>query len=108
MSTTYTAYEIPTAPTPLQCGISLGGIQYQLQITWNNIAQIWVLNISDNNGNAILNGIALTCGLDLLGQFEYLNLGGSLYAQTDNAPNAVPTFTNLGEQGHLYFVVANS
>lgn len=108
MSTTYTAYEIPLSPSPLTQSISLAGVQYQLTVKWNSIAQIWVLDIYDNNSTPIVRGIPLVCGIDLLAPFAYLNLGGRLYAQTDNEPDAPPTFTDLGITGHLYFVVVNN
>jgi hypothetical protein len=101
----YTAYEIPLTTSPQSLSVSLGGTLYQLVVKWNSISSNWNLDLSDNNGNLILGGIPLVCGLDLLQQFAYLDLGGSLYAQTDHSPNSPPTFTNLGVTGHLYFVV---
>ena len=62
--------------------------------------------INDVNDNPVVTGIALKTGIDLLGQFAYLNFGGSLYVQTDFDPLADPNYQNLGSTSHLYFVVA--
>lgn len=100
-----TAFEIPLLSTPQSLSISLAGTQYNLIVRWNDPAQVWVLDINDSNNNPIVNGIALTTGVDLLGQYKYLNFGGSLYLQTDYDTLADATFYNLGSTAHLYFVV---
>jgi predicted Zn-dependent protease with MMP-like domain len=99
-----TPYEIPLTAAPQQLLISLANVTYQLTVKWNDEASVWVLDIADSSGNGILNGIPLVTGTDLLGQFAYLGLGGSLVAQTDSDLTSPPTFTNLGDTGHLYFV----
>lgn len=103
---TTTAYEIPLQATPQTLTISLAGVTYQLRVLWNFIAAAWVVDLMDDLGNPILSGLLpLITGADLLEQFGYLNLGGQLIVQTDNDTDAVPTFDNLGANGHLYFVV---
>lgn len=100
-----TSYEIPLQATPQTLSITLAGVQYNLTVKWNDQNASWVVDMADINNDPIVSGIPLVTGEDLLGQLGYLELGGSLYAQTDNDTNAVPTFDNLGTQGHLYFVV---
>lgn len=100
-----TVNNIPLIPAPQTFNITLGTVVYKLTVKWNVPAQAWVLDISTPSGTPILSGVPLITGADLLEQYEYLNFGGALYAQTDNAPDAVPTYTNLGSDGHLYFVV---
>jgi hypothetical protein len=46
----------------------------------------------------------MVTGADLLEQFGYLGLNFALVAQTDNSPDTVPTFDNLGTTGHLYAI----
>lgn len=101
-----TNFEVPLQPQPQQFSVQIGTVTYQLTVVWNFVAQCWVLDIADRSGNKIICGIALVPLLDLLDQFEYLNLGFRLYATSDFDPNAVPTFDNLGTTGHLYAVVA--
>lgn len=71
---------------------------------WNRMSACWVVDIADVDGNPLLNGVPIITGADLLGQFEYLGFEGQLIAQTDGDPMAVPTFENLGQQGHVYFI----
>jgi hypothetical protein len=99
-----TPFEIPLKPTPQTLAITLAGVQYRLTVRWNWVNDSWVIDISDTNSNPLVTGIPMVTGADLLEQFAYLGFGGQLIAQTDNDPSAVPTFTNLGTTGHLYFV----
>lgn len=99
-----TANEIPLLPTPQTLSITLGGTSYNLLFYWCQPSQCWVMDIFDVGGNAILCGSPLITGADLLAQFAYLMFGGELIVQTDHDTDAVPTFTNLGSTGHLYFV----
>lgn len=101
-----TAYEIPLSATPQRLSISLGGVQYRLTVRWIVPMACWVLDISDVEGNPILSGLPIITGADMLAQYEYLNFGGQLIAQSDFDINAVPNFTNLGTTGHLYWVTA--
>lgn len=99
-----TVYEIPTAPKPQTFSITLSGVQYQCAIRWNVASQCWLFDLRDANNVLILGSIPVIPGVNLLEQFEYLELGGALFAQTDFDPNAVPTFDNLGSTGHLYWI----
>jgi hypothetical protein len=49
----------------------------------------------------------LVTGSDLLEQFGYIPLGANtiftvMTTGPDKSPDTVPTFTNLGGEGHLY------
>ena len=101
-----TALEIPLSPNPQYFQISIGNTNYNynLNLWWNNITGCWVLDIADEESNPILYGIPLVTGADLLEQYDYLGFGGQLIAQTDFDITAPPTFSNLGDTGHLYFV----
>lgn len=103
-----TPYLIPLTAQPQTLTVTLGGNQYNLRVLWNSAANCWVLDIYDASGNPVVLGIAVVTGVDLLGQFGHLNFGGQLIAQTDFDTLAVPTQTNLGTNGNLYFVVVNS
>ncbi len=101
-----TSYEITLNSQPQKLTVSLAGVQYTLIVLWNTINGTWVIDLEDSSGNPILTGIPLVPNIDLLEQFAYLNIGGSLVVQTDGNVNALPTFDNLGIGSHLYFVVA--
>jgi len=76
-----------------------------MTVVWNWVNASWIINIADPSGNPILSGIPMVTGVDLLEQFGYLNFGFQLIAQTDNAPDVVPTFADLGTTGHLYAIL---
>lgn len=97
------AHEIPLRSTPQRFAITLG-IGTILTFVWNKSAGCWVIDIDASGGVPILHGVPIVTGADLLEQFAYLGLGGALISQTDHDTDAVPTFTNLGTSGHLYFV----
>lgn len=99
-----TALEIPLTAQAQRFGITLGTVDYILTTWWNAAANCWMLSLHDANDNAIIDSIPLITGADLLEQFAYLGLGGQLIIQTDGDANAVPTYANLGTQGHLYWV----
>lgn len=101
--------EIPLAQNgqaarPQTFQASLNGVIYLMTLNWNNASQCWTLDLSSSSGALLLGSIPLITGTDLIDQFSYLGIGGSLIVQTDNSPDAVPTFTNLGVNGHLYFI----
>lgn len=98
--------EIPLQANHQQLQVVLAGVIYTLVVRWNQPSQCWIMSVFDNSSNPILQGIPLVTGLDLLGQFEYLALGaaGQFIVQTDHDTFNVPTFTNLGITGHLYFL----
>jgi len=99
-------YEIPLSPTPQRFSITLAGVEYQLVVRWVDALEGgWAIDIGDSNGAPIVSGAPLVTGVDLLAQYKYLNFGGQLIVQTDHSVDAVPTFDNLGETSHLFFVV---
>lgn len=102
-----TAYQIPLQAQPQVLQVTLAGVQYQLTVRWNDANQAWTLDIADVNGNPIISGIPLVTGSDLLSPYAYLGIGGQLIVQTTNDTDAVPTLSNLGTSGNLYFVVTS-
>lgn len=98
-------YEIPLTPVAQKFNITLAGKAYTLTFGWNDADQGgWVLDIADSSGVPLINGIPLVTGADLLAQYEYIGIGGSLEVQTDFDLTAPPTFENLGLTSHLFFL----
>jgi uncharacterized protein DUF6983 len=95
---------VPLIAAPQKLSVSLNGNTYNLTCKWNQIAQLWVLDIADGTDTVIVGGIPLVTGTDLLSQYESLGIGGSLIVQTTNDPDVPPTFTNLGTQSFLYYI----
>lgn len=102
-----TPFQLPLQPFNQKFTVSLDGTVYQCRCVWNAANGAWSLDINDQNGNPIFNGIPLVTGSDLLGQVKYLmigGVGGQMVAQSSFDPNQVPTFADLGSTGNLYFV----
>lgn len=101
-----TAYQIPLqVGTPQKMSVALGGITYQLSFLYrNDPAGGWCVDIDDSSGNPILHGVPLVTGADLLAQYRHLGFTGKLVVQTTSNPDAVPTFSNLGSDGQVYWV----
>jgi hypothetical protein len=99
-----TAYEIPLSAMDQRFSIALAGVTYRLTVHWCEPAAAWTLDIADETDVALVTGVPLVTGLNLLEQYDYLNIGGALYVQTDGDTWAVPTAANLGTAGRLYFV----
>jgi len=101
----YQVFEIPTSPQAQTLRINLGGTFYRLTLKWADVIEGgWVLDIDDDSNAPIINGIPLVTGADLLAQYKHLGILGSLIVQTDHAPDATPTYGNLGVTSHLYYL----
>lgn len=100
-----TPYEIPLTANAQTFSIPLGGLTYNLNVYWNPVSMCWCIDLADSLNNPVISGMVLVTGLDLLDQYAYLNLGGSLVVQSDYSADAVPQYADLGATGHLYFVV---
>ena len=103
-----TAYEIgPLSAIDQRFQIPLNGVTYQLTIKWCAPAAAWTLDIADEGGTALISGIPIVTGIDLLEQYQHLGIAGQIVAQTDGDTFAVPTQTNLGTAGRLYFIATD-
>jgi hypothetical protein len=66
------------------------------------------VDFDDETGTTmILHGMPLLTGADMLEQFGYMPLGAQAILTVmsigpEVSPDTVPTFSNLGEDGHLY------
>jgi hypothetical protein len=108
-----TIHEIPLTPRAQVMRCDMGGVTYTFHFKYNKAMQCWIMDIRDGNdfpigGTGGLDGIPLVTGTDLLGQFRYLGIGGGIpmivmTVAVGHSPDEVPTFTNLGVDGHLYF-----
>lgn len=104
MAVTY--YEIPLQASAQQFSIQLAGVVYQFTLIWRTGAEAgWFLDIALSSGAAVVQGIPLVTGADLLAQYPDKNFGGALRVATDGDPDAVPTYGNLGAASHVYFGV---
>lgn len=101
------SFEIPLAGYPESFSIALNGTNYQLTLQYrDNPLGGWMLDIADSTGNAIISGIPLVTGANLLEQYGYLGIAGgsALYVINSAGGDAVPTFGNLGTDTQLVLV----
>jgi hypothetical protein len=102
---TYTVYEVPFTNRPQVLSTRLAGNRYSMKLIWNVYTDCWIVDIYTEEGIALLCGMAIVTGADLLAQFRYLEIGGQLFATTDHTRgNMPPTFTDLGITGHVFFL----
>ncbi|MEC4682383.1 MAG: hypothetical protein VST70_01695 [Nitrospirota bacterium] len=101
-------FEIPLKSGNQTFLITLGTVAYSLTILWRDPLG-YFLDIADSEGNPILQGLAMVTGSDLLGQYAYLAIGGSVGAGTLTVvsdgldPLVDLTYDNLGTSSHLYW-----
>jgi hypothetical protein len=98
-------FEIPLLSIPQKFQITIDGSRYQFDVWWCWPVECWMVNLIAADTNAqLLMGFPLVTGADLLQQYRYLGLPGQLIVQTDADVLAAPTFDNLGQLAHLYYV----
>ena len=95
--------EIPLSPDNQQFRILLGNTTYTLRIIWRDEAG-WIMDVMDSGGSALLSGVPLLTGVNLLRQYSQLGIDGALVVVTDKGAPDEPTKTNLGTYSHLIFV----
>lgn len=100
-------FEIPLAGYPETFSITLNGTIYQLTIQYRNASNGgWVLDIADLNGVALLSGIPMVTGADLLAPYAYLGIaaGSQITVVNSAGGDSAPTWANLGTDTHLLLV----
>jgi hypothetical protein len=107
-----TVREIPLVPQNQRLATDINGTTYILRVNWNVVANCWIMDISDAADVPILRGVPLITGADLFEQYSSLGIGGghvALLVMTvgvGRSPDEVPTYTNLGFDGRLFYVSA--
>lgn len=94
-------YELPMTDAPSQefmCDI--GGVNYLFRIQLNVRGDLWIMDVSSSDDEPILQGMALTLGVDLLSneRFTY----GLLFLVDYTGKNTDPTADNLADYGLIW------
>lgn len=100
-------FRLPLAGANETFNITLNGVTYNMLVIWRddpNGEGGWCLDILTSQNVPLVQGVPLITGADLLEQYAYLGIGGSLFVQTVQDPAAPPTFDNLGTDANVYFV----
>ncbi|MBP2167722.1 hypothetical protein J2125_000914 [Erwinia toletana] len=95
--------EIPLTPDNQQFTILIGNLSWRIRLLWRDDAG-WIMDLQQSDGTAIISGIPLVSGVDLLAQYNSLGFGFSLYFLSDVDTQQYATKTDLGSNSHLYVV----
>ena len=96
---------IPLTNAPnqtLNVSLSVDGnvLRLTLFITYSEMAQYWVMSVSDSAGNLLLSSIPLISGAwpasNILAQFGYLKIGSAYVLSLGNVPDDYPNADELG------------
>ena len=97
--------EIPLTTDPNQnfiitIPVDNKNITLSLFIRFNSIGNYWVMQVKDKSGNILIDSLPLITGDypagDLLGQYQYLNIGSATLIKTGSSAQDNPNSTNLG------------
>jgi hypothetical protein len=98
-------FTVPLTNVPQKFSIVLGGRQLVLVNKWNEDSG-WLLDIYDGQANKpLIMAVPMIVGADLLSQYEYVGIPGSLIVYTDGNQFSDPTLSNLGGESNLYYLV---
>lgn len=81
-------FKIPLAAGNQAFNIQLGGVLYRLRLVWRDVPDgRWLMDIGYPDGRALVNGLPLAIGGNLLGQYQHL-IAGALYVipESDSEP----------------------
>ncbi|SCC69844.1 phage baseplate plug family protein [Kosakonia oryziphila] len=94
--------EIPLSADNQNFAITIAGTAYRMRLVWRD--SFWCLDLLNSDQTPVALSLPLVAGSNLLGQYAYLNLGFSLFVNSDIAGQENPTKTDLGFYSHLYIV----
>ena len=98
----YCTIPIDTTPDSIQTfKLSLEGgarnINIRLSLHYSDIFGLWRAKIVDNTSDAVLlDSLPLVPGINLLGQYKYLNIGEAYIVATTSTDLMMPDNTTLG------------
>lgn len=95
-------FKIPLNPFPETFSITINNVEYTGMTRWNAVQGCWMVSLANTNNVPILQNIPVIPGVNLLDQFDYLNLGVKMAALLDYDPATVPPFESLGTTGNVY------
>jgi hypothetical protein len=78
-------------------------ITLNFTLSYNTMANYWVLGIYDSSNNPLVLGIPLLPGANLLGQYQYLNIGSAVLWNIGDQSVLMPDNTNLATNFALYW-----
>jgi hypothetical protein len=90
----------PTQSLAVALNVDGAVLRLQLEVYFSEMAQYWVMDISDNAGNLLISSMPLITGSwpggNLLMQFVYLAIGSAFIINLGQVANDYPTASQLG------------
>ena len=75
-------------------------LRLQLDIFFNEISQIWMMDISDSQGNLLVSDVPLLTGswpaANMLAQYGYMNIGSAYLINLGQVADDYPNANELG------------
>lgn len=72
-------------------------LKFNFFLRFNTEANYWVLDISDSKNNSLIVSLNLICGVNLLEQYSYLEIGSAYIVKIDKSiSDDIPNEYNLG------------
>jgi hypothetical protein len=102
---TYVSIPITNQPNQVfQCNVPVDGVNIPLGffISWNNIAQYWMMTLYQNTTELIAN-LAMV-NSNLLGQYQYLNVGQAFIVPLGTG---VADYPGVSDWGNNFLLVWN-
>ena len=84
---------------------ALDGVRYRLSFYYNKPADFWTLDIADSTDTALVSGLRLTLGVDLLEPFKY-KIGfpqGQLFVYDTSRTDTEPGRDDFDERCLLFY-----
>jgi hypothetical protein len=98
--------DVATAPAQTQ-RVKLGAEYFTLTLRWNERMGAWLLDVADSAEIAIVHGIVVRVGLNLLGRYPGRGLPeGALVAADTSGADADPGRDDLGGRVLLLYLTA--
>nr|DAG77440.1 MAG TPA: hypothetical protein [Caudoviricetes sp.] len=95
--------QIPLTSGAQFFNIALGEEYYTLKLSFRDANYGgWFLDIASLDGENVISGIPLVCGVDLLAQYQYLGLG-HLYAFVNGLYTKEPEYADMGRDLQLFW-----
>lgn len=77
-------------------------IKFNFFLRFNTEAKYWVLDVFNSQNDSLIVSLNLVCGLNLLEQYSYLNIGSAYIYKVDNSLlGDIPNEYNIGTDFYL-------
>lgn len=98
-------FQLPFTNIPQRFSVDLGGVTYVMVNRWNPIAELWYIDVYDQDDNPLLMNLPLVTGTDLFEQFAFMKPPGKMIVYTEGDEGESPTLETLGFSSNVWLVI---